>query len=75
MSGKRKTYDVLLTREATESCSVRVKARSPREAEKKALKKAGTYGEKVAGWEPDEGNFHAVCLPDPGNSAEEVTNV
>jgi hypothetical protein len=75
MSGKLKAFDVLLTRETTESCSVRVKARSLQEAGKKALKKAGTYGENVDGWETDEGNLHKVYLPDPGNSAEEVTNV
>jgi hypothetical protein len=75
MSGKLKAYDVLLTREATESCAVRVKARSPREAEKKAMEKAGAYGENVDGWETDEGNLHKVYLPDPGNSSEEVTNV
>ncbi len=75
MSGKLKQYEVLLTREVTESCHVRVKAHSLQEAETKALEKAGLYGENVSGWEIDEGNLHKVYLPDPGNSAEEVTDV
>lgn len=75
MSGKLKLYDVVLTRDATESCRVLVKARNPREAEKQALEKVGLYGENVSGWETDEGNLHKVYLPYPGNSSEEASDV
>jgi hypothetical protein len=75
VSGKQKQYEVVITRDLTESCHVRVKARNSHEAEKKALEKAGLFGENVEGWEIDEGNLHKVYLPDPGYSAEVVSHV
>jgi len=55
-------YEVILTRDATESCRVKVKAVSHDEAEEKALVMAGRYGQNVKPWAPDEGNDHEVYV-------------
>ena len=54
------TYNVLLTRDATESVNVVVEAETPGEAIEKALKTSGRYGENLNDWAVDEGNHHEV---------------
>lgn len=55
-----KTYDVILTRDATESVTVRVEAENESEAEEKGREKDGMGGWNITGWELDEGNCHDV---------------
>ena len=65
-------YEVLLTRDATESCCVEVDAESPEDAEEKAMAMAGRYGEKLYNWELDEGNCHDVYVSDDPESTQEI---
>lgn len=58
---EEKQYDVLVTRDATESVRVRVTAGSPKEAEQKAIEQA--KHEMV--WELDEGNIVEPYVADP----------
>jgi len=58
-------FEVPLTRDATESTTIRVEADTPLEAIEKALERAGVYGENLDTWCLDEGNFHEVYIPDP----------
>jgi hypothetical protein len=65
-------YDVILTRDATESVVVRVTANSPEEAERVALRQAGKYGENLSGWELDEGNLHCPYTNDDCATEAEI---
>ena len=63
----QKKYQVILTREASESTTVTVEADSKEAANEKALEMA----DQVPDWSLDDGNYHRPYLPDP-NSTEEV---
>lgn len=64
-------FDVLVTRDATESCEVRVASRTSVAAEEEAVDKARHEGNDLP-WECNEGNPHEYYVGDPGNSAEKV---
>jgi len=64
------TYEVILTRDVTESCRVKVKAASHDEAEERALAIAGRYGQCAGLWEKDEGNDHEVYMTYAGLVAQ-----
>lgn len=64
-------YDVLVTREVTESCTVRVEAGSVREAERLAVPMANN-GPTIE-WSVDDGSQQDPYICDPGECAEEVT--
>jgi len=49
-----KNYNVILTRDTTESVVLSVEAASEEEAQDQVLKQAGKYGNNVTGWEDDE---------------------
>ena len=53
-------YEVVLTRDATESVVVEVEADSVSHAEAVALDRSGKHGDGIGGWELDEGNQHFV---------------
>jgi len=53
-------YQVVLTRNVTESVMVEVEAVSLHKAETAAVDKAGRHGDNINGWELDEGNFSEV---------------
>jgi hypothetical protein len=62
-------YNVMVTRDVTESATVLVDADSPADAELKAVQRAkegGLY------WEADEGNIPEPYVADPGNAAHET---
>ena len=60
----RKNYEVTLTRDATESCTVRVAAGDEDEAQSLAIERAGMGGWNLSTWEADEGNCHHVSVTD-----------
>lgn len=64
-------YNVLVTADATCSTYVDVKARSKREAERKALEEARSNPGAFE-WTLDDGNNIDPYLCDPGNCAEEA---
>jgi len=74
-SGKMK-YDVILTKDSTNSTVVTVEADNVSEAEAKALEKAGRYGHDVDGWRDDENCFTEVYATgvDPHEEDEEDLN-
>jgi hypothetical protein len=49
-------YEVILTRDSTESCRVKVVAASHDEASELAIAKAGRYGQDVNPWERNDNN-------------------
>lgn len=56
-------YNVILTRDITESVIVTVKAKSKSDAEKEALDMAGKYGGGIVDtWRVDEGNFSEIYV-------------
>lgn len=63
-------YEVILTRDSTESCRVKVVATSHDEASEMAIAKAGRYGQDVNPWERDD-NSHAECW---ASNVERVAN-
>jgi len=62
-------YQVLVTREASESTTVTVEADSPEQAEELALEEAETVDGDD--WALDDGNSHEPYICDPGNCATE----
>lgn len=56
------TYQVILTRNVTESVVVEVEAEDETKAMDMADDKAGRYGNDVPGWELDSGNFAEVYV-------------
>jgi hypothetical protein len=67
---KLKDFNVIVTRDCTESCYVRVKAENIQEAESLALDRANDSSETLH-WETDDGIDRAY-IADPGNCAHEV---
>lgn len=61
-------YDVIVTRDATMSKVVRVRADNPEQADAKALKAAGPRGENLNGWTLDEDNMNRVYVGAPGDA-------
>ncbi|MGH7815203.1 MAG: hypothetical protein ACREQI_14515 [Candidatus Binataceae bacterium] len=58
-----KIFEFTVTRDVTESCRVRVKARSIEEAHEMAL--ADPRPMRGCGWERDDGNADKPYIPDP----------
>jgi hypothetical protein len=63
-------YDVVLSRDASESATVTVAARTAAEADERALRQVGKYGERHNGWCADDGNINRVYLPNPAGDEE-----
>lgn len=61
-------YEVIVTRDATMSCPIRVDAPTPEAADDKALSLAGPYGQRLSGWALDEGNMNRVYIGAPGEA-------
>lgn len=57
-------YDVILTRDVSESVVLRVTAENVSDAEAVAIDKSSINGDDVEGWELDEGNFTRVYPTD-----------
>lgn len=64
-------WEVLLTRDATESRTVIVEAPDRQTANDRAEELAGPYGENLDDWELDDGNSHKIYFSD-ADSTEEV---
>ena len=63
-------YDVVLCRDASESTTVTVAAKTAAEADDLALHQVGKYGENHADWCLDDGNSNRVYLPNPAGDEE-----
>jgi hypothetical protein len=63
-------YDVALCRDASESTTVTVAAKTAAEADEIALRQVGKYGENHADWCLDDGNSNRVYLPNPAGDEE-----
>ena len=61
-------YNVLVTRDATESTTITLEAESAEAANEQALQKANDS--LVDDWSLDDGNWHKPYLPDPDSTEE-----
>ena len=64
-------YDVILTRDTTESTVISVEASSEEEACEIAMDRAGRYGQYVLGWTVDEGNMCELSNADASTAWRE----
>lgn len=82
MTAKNRQFDVIVTRDTTESATIRVTAKNKEEAGDKALEFADSHevdpkpdAKYVRSWEQDDGNYpDDAYLPDPDGGIEEVTD-